>query len=139
MKKVGHRYNEYIKLHTNRKSFLANIKMKPSVIQMLIQLLTIAMIFYPYEVYAGDLRGRVNTTNAFVKYPYPLINAPVVLLKENQGRWIKVSQTYTNSSGDYFFRSIPPGKYQIEVSNQRYTFVVTSASFQDITPILIRK
>lgn len=110
-------------------------------IRVVMQLLIIATAFSLHEVLAGDLRGRVNATNSFAQYSYPLTNAPVIISRfnEGQGKWIPVSQVYTNSSGEYFFRSMQPGRYQIEIYNQRYTFVVTGEKFQDIAPILIRR
>ena len=106
-----------------------------------LQLLIVAATFSSHKVFAGDVRGRVNATNAFAQYNYPLANTLVVLSRfgEASGKWIPVSQAYTNSFGEYFFRSMPPGRYQVEVDGQKYIFVVTSERFQDIAPILIRR
>ena len=82
---------------------------------------------------AGDLRGRVDTKNAYTGAVRPMANGEVQLV--SQGR--VVMRTLTGLDGFYYFQNAAPGKYQLVVNRQlRVGVTVEPRSFQDIAPIL---
>jgi len=82
---------------------------------------------------AVDLRGRVDTKNAYTGAIRPLANADVQLV--SQGR--AVMRTLTGYDGFYYFRDASPGTYQIVVNRRlRVGITVGNRQYQDIQPIL---
>lgn len=67
---------------------------------------------------ATDLRGRVDSRNAYTGLSYPRGGARVQLTQKTPKGPVVVRSTYSGSDGMYYFPGIAPGNYVLVVNNQ---------------------
>jgi hypothetical protein len=87
---------------------------------------------------ATDVRGRVDGPNPNTQAMGPLAGVGVALFTESNGTFTLVHQTVTGSDGMYYFTSISPGQYVLQVAGVNYQVAVASGQTQDV-PAIIRR
>lgn len=75
-------------------------------------------------VKGANIKGQIITNDG--SSDLPLVNTSVDLYLYDQAKneWVVIAQTITNTSGSYFFYDIVPGKYYLQV-NQDKNFEIT--------------
>jgi hypothetical protein len=71
------------------------------------------------------LKGHVFDGNTATGDMSPVPNASVILVSMKNATWIAPVRTETDEKGQYFFRDIPSGEYQLTVRADRYQPFVT--------------
>jgi len=95
-----------------------------------------ALLLYGARASSTDLRGRIDSTNAYTGIVSPRAGAEVALLAWNGTAWTAIKTAVTGPDGIYFLQGIAPGNYYIKVGELSWPVTVTSAPGQDVPPFL---
>jgi len=71
------------------------------------------------------LKGHVYDGNATTDQMSPVPNASVMLISMKNATWIAPVRTETDEKGQYYFKDIPSGEYQLTVRADKYLPFVT--------------
>jgi hypothetical protein len=92
------------------------------------------------EASATDLRGRVQIRNAYRTDAFAMTGVPVNLYAQKTSKeWVKVGTALTESDGMYYFPSVAPGDYALQVGGVNFQLKVLQQPLQDITPVTIQR
>ena len=89
------------------------------------------LLAFASTMHATDLRGRVDGLS-----PTGLLaGVSVALFTESNGRFTLVRQTVTGPDGMYYFTTVSPGQYVLQVGGVNYPLAVEEKLTQDIQAI----
>ena len=111
---------------------------KRTIICFLILSLGITLLAVADPASAETVRGKVFRRTPSGSYPAPSIRL-TLYGHDNEGRSAPV---FSGNDGTYYFHSIPPGNYTLEVwldtnRSMNYSLQVRSSPYTDIGPIYI--
>ena len=85
---------------------------------------------------ATDLRGRVESRNAYTGSTFVRQGAVITLLAWNGAQWIPLRQVVSGPDGMYYFPQVAPGPYLLNVNGMTFNLQVSAVPYQDIPPVL---
>ncbi len=95
------------------------------------------ILLLPALVFATDVRGRVDTKNAYNGYYQPLSRAEVALVNPATNKSTYVTQT--GRDGFYYFYDISPGNYLLVVNRTlKIPVNIPNLPGFDINPVLFK-
>jgi len=85
-----------------------------------------------------DIRGKIAKYDAYYKKYEPLSSMKVILLQNEK----KISSTYTNNKGIYYFYRLVPGSYTLSFKGKTFNINVQTINkskqdFQEIEQIIL--